>query len=210
MSSRINQDDIVDDDDPSVEAAPPPKRRRTSQRHWNNCQDIKKLPPELCCSGCKLVEDSSSNKPRSQCKSAKCTCHQGWKQDKTKIRVGMMPHVQKIKKWIADNENINCDEAFDAPTEVRKGRPAISPRVLLQTPQPTTKANTTTTNVIKPKDVTTTKEFKRPLNFWQQTIKCNGRELVCEIPTYHKIVLKTKHNKLKNDSEMLQSVKDKL
>jgi len=121
----------------------------------------------------------------------------------------MRPHVQKIKQWIADNENVDCDEAFDKPMPP-------TPRVLLNTPPPqkatlTPPTTTTTTNVIKPIAVTATKEeFKRPLNFYKQTIKCNGRELTYEIPTHYKLMLTCHINKLKNDGEVLQSVKDKL
>ena len=50
--------------------------------------------------------------------------------DGNKVPPHKKAHVDGIKKWIADNENVNCDEAFDAPPETKKGRPAIDPRVL--------------------------------------------------------------------------------
>jgi len=199
--SNGNQDDEV------VLLVDGPKRTRTSQRHWNCCPDTKKLPPELCCSGCKLVHDSSSTKPRSAHVSSKHDCFQGWKQDENKVQVGMKRHVQKIKAWILEHNGLDCDEAFDEP-ETKKTCPCITPRALLHTLQPTT---ATTDDVIQPTQVTATKEeFKRPLNFYQQTTKCNGRELTYEIPTCYKLMLTSHINKLKNDTEMLQSVKDKL
>jgi len=152
------------------------------------------------------VHDSSSLKPRDAYKNSRYDCFQGWKQDETTVRVGMTGHVKRIKEWITKNKGLDCDEAFDAPEPVlKKTRANITPRALM-TPPPTT------TTVIQP-IVTAAKddsECKRPLNFYKQTIKCNGRELTYEIPTHYKLVLTSHISKLKNDGETLQSIKDKI
>jgi len=203
-NTRSRNQDVVllvgHDDDDGV-APVPAKCTCSSPCDWGCCLDIDKLPPHLLCAGCCNVENSLSNKPRSEHKSSKHQCFKGWTQDSTKVSASMRRHVEVIKQWIVDNDNVDCDAAFEAPT-MKKGCPSMNPRVLLQTPPPT--------NVIKSKSVTQTKEFKRPLNFQTQEINCNGRTLVCKMPTTHELTISNKLRKLENRSEILKAVRGRV
>lgn len=132
------------------------KRRRVSPRNWERCLNIPGLPTKHLCSGCSNIFNSSSNKPWSEYKSPKFQCFQGWKRDGEQVNVGMRSHVDSIKEWIAENKNVVCEVAFEAPV-AKKGRPNVSPRVLLQTPSP---VPTTTTEEIRKPVITTTGEHK--------------------------------------------------
>jgi len=191
-----DDDDTSDDDDDDVPM--PPKRCRVPQRNWNCCEDVKGLPDELCCSGCKLVKDSSSNKPRAEHTSAKCECCQAWRQKEWKP--SMDHHVTRVQAWIKEHESIDCEAAFDAPA-------TMSPRMLDSLPPTTTpKANI----VIEPKLVTISSEPKRQLNFWEQSISSNCRKSTCEMPTSHKLALISHLKKSKNNNKTLQNAKAKL
>jgi len=134
-STRLyrNEDEINQNGGNNVVTPAPPKWQRTSQRNWNYCQDINGLPAELFCSGCKLVKDSSAKKSRSEYKSPKFVCCQGWRKDENKERVGMQQHIKLIKQWIADHANLDCNAAFGAAVDVPEPK-AIS----FVTPPPTT------------------------------------------------------------------------
>jgi len=188
MSSIVERRKRNDDVDVDATPLPAAKRRRTSQRNWVRCQDIKKLPSNLCCSGCFNVESSTRKKPRNEYTAKKFDCFQGWKQDENKVRKAMVPHVQKIKAWIFDHENIDCDAAFDE---------APDPKVMsFVTPQAQPPPQ---------------QKSKRAVRLHQQTVSSNGtRVTVRGIPKTHSIVLAADLNRWKNDSTRINIVRQKL
>jgi len=107
--------------------------------------------------------------------------------DESKERVGMRGHIKLIKTWIADNENPDCDAAFDAPEIMEpKKLPFASPP-----PPPTT--------------------TKRKVRLHQQTVRSQGEEVTVKgIPKMHSIVLTADLNRWKNDSTRVNVVRQKL
>ena len=99
---------------------------------------------------------------------------------------GEIVHLS-IKTWIADNENLDCDAAFDAPE-------IMEPKKLLfvsPLPPPTT--------------------TKRKVRLYQQTVRSQGEEVTVKgIPKTHSIVLTADLNRWKNDGARINVIRQKL
>jgi len=95
----------------------------------------------------------------------------------------MQGHIKLIKQWISDNENIDCNAAFDPPELEPK---AIS----FVTPPP---------------------KAKRKLNLYQQTVRSQRQTVTVRgIPKTHSLVLTADLNRWKNDSAVVNNIRQKL
>jgi len=69
------------------------------------------------------VKDSPRPEQRHEQTAKKIECCQGWKQDESKARTGMMSHIVKVKEWIKDNKNLDCSVAFEEEAKMEMPTP---------------------------------------------------------------------------------------
>lgn len=175
---------------PTPQGRPAPKKLQFSQRNIkiNYCTDLIGLEHKFLCDGCQRVKSSvrASVKPCEELKSKELQCFKAWTYKEEDIPTAVFEHYSAVAQFIENQHNIDAE------------------MLVVDTTTTTTTTNDDDVVVIAPTPLPPT---GRKINYWTQTISCEGEKKQYTIPTTHRIVLEADFKQWENQNNILKSVR---
>jgi len=187
-SRRLSGDNGNDNDAASI---PAQKKLRFSPRNFKYFTDVDNLPKKWFCSGCVRWDESTKKKPREEIKTREMKCYKGWTKHPADVSPILRLHVTNVKAHIASMYQVNESALIN------------------KTPQKETN-NNVQEELKPPPSVTPATKPPPALNYWEQTIRSQGRTLTFKIPKTHELVHTSHLKALRNKADTLGRVRDKL
>jgi len=176
------------------------RSNRITRNTFKFCPDINGLSKAHCCDGCQRFEGSTRkiNKPRTEITTKTLQCTEIWKLDASEVPPSKLHHYERVMEAIRKYER-------------------IEPTALIENLRPTTATNNVDNenndeenkninNIATPTPSPTIRE----VNFWKQDISVQGKTVWIDLPSTHKVVLKSDLSRWEKDLLILRNVRKKM